>query len=56
MNKLQIRLARLVERLAEDQKMAVQSLLAAIDRTEASRKALHEAGKECWVDQLDHEE
>jgi hypothetical protein len=38
-----------------DLKSAHERLLAAITATEASRKLLHEAGEECWIDKLDHE-
>lgn len=34
---------------------AIGHLTTAIEATEASRRALHDSGLECWIDQLDHE-
>jgi hypothetical protein len=39
----------------ETQKLAVAHLSLAIAETEASRADLHEVGKQCWIDKLDHE-
>lgn len=37
-------------------KEAHERLLAAIDKTEQSRAALHDAGMQCWIDKLDNED
>jgi hypothetical protein len=39
----------------EMQKLAFSHLSLAIAETEASRQDLHDVGKQCWIDRLDHE-
>jgi hypothetical protein len=43
------------DQMVASMKEAQDRLLAAIALTESSRQLLHEAGEECWVDKLDHE-
>ena len=53
-----VRMSLATKRLStalEMQRLAFSHLALAITETEASRAELHEAGKRCWIDKLDHE-